>query len=264
LAAQIEAANEVRRDWTSATMAEAREAMASQPESPFLVLAGDWPVGVIGLVAGRLAEETGRPTLILSRAVSPWRGSARSAGGFDLAAAFDACEDLFERHGGHPGAAGCHVASERVAELRMRLDALVTESRGKPLEPELRIDLVQSADAADYVLLHELEPLESAVEVPPLVGIVGLVVMRARTAKGGHLQLTLRRGREVVDGISFGRAELAEQLTEGLEIDVVARLMRRTFAGLETLQLEVRDVAHAGWLAELRARAQRTPAVAAR
>ncbi len=57
----------------------------------------------------------------------------------------------------------------------------------------------------------------------------------------------------MVDGISFGRADLAEQLTEGLEIDVVAHLISRTFAGLETLQLEVRDVAPAGSLRRLRA-----------
>ena len=119
--------------------------------------------------------------------------------------------------------------------------------------PSLAIDLVQSALETDYVLLRELAPLEDAAEAPPLVGVAGLVVVRARVASGGHTQLTLRRGRDVVDGISFGRADLAEQLTEGLEIDVVARLTSRTFAGLETLQLEVRDVAAAGTLSGLRA-----------
>jgi len=63
----------------------------------------------------------------------------------------------------------------------------------------------------------------------------------------------LRRGREVVDGIAFGRPELAEHVTEGSEIDVVARLASRTFAGLETLQLEIRDVAPAGSLRALSA-----------
>jgi hypothetical protein len=57
----------------------------------------------------------------------------------------------------------------------------------------------------------------------------------------------------VVDGISFGRADLAGQLAEGLEIDVVARLVSRVFGGLETLQLEVRDAAPAGSLRNMRA-----------
>jgi hypothetical protein len=55
-----------------------------------------------------------------------------------------------------------------------------------------------------------------------------------------------------VDGICFGRADLAEQLMEGQEIDVIARLASRSFAGMETLQLEVRDVASVGALRALR------------
>ena len=126
---------------------------------------------------------------------------------------------------------------------------------GHPPADELTtisLDLVQSAEAADYVLLRELAPLEGAGDAPPLVGIAGLAVNRVRAANGGHTQLTLRRGHEAVDGIAFGRADLAEQLTEGSEIDVVARLTSRSFAGMETLQLEVRDVAPAGWLRAMR------------
>ena len=256
LAAQLESANLLRRELTTKAMAEALEVVASQPDSPFMVLVGDWPVGVIGLVAGRLSEDRDRPVLVLSSAVTPYRGSARSAGGFDLAAAFDACGELFERHGGHAGAAGCHVRADRVEELRQRLDALVERQPRTDQQPRLAVDLIQSADAADYLLLRELTTLENAAESPPLVGFAGLVVIRARGAKGGHTQLTLRRGRDVIDGVIFGRADLAELLTEGLEIDVVARLASRTFAGLETLQLEIRDVAPAGWLAGLRDRAR--------
>ena len=259
LASQLESANKRRRELTATAMGEARESLTAQPDSPFLVLIGDWPVGIIGLVAGRLAEERGRPALVLSSAVDPWRGSARSAGGVDLAAAFASCSDLFERFGGHPAAAGCHIEPGRVDELRDRLEAYLREHPPADERPTLSLDLVQSADAADYVLLRELAPLEGAGDAPPLVGIAGLAVNRVRVANGGHTQLTLRRGREVVDGICFGRADLAEQLTEGSEIDVVARLASRTFAGLETLQLEVRDVAPAGWL-----RAMRTSGAAAR
>ena len=253
LAAEMEVANKRRRELTTEAMAEAREQLAGASDTPFIVLEGDWPVGIIGLVAGRLAEEHGRPALVLSTSVDPWRGSARSAGGVDLAAAFAASSDLFERFGGHPAAAGCHIEPARVGELRTRLRAFVEGHPPADARPTIALDLVQSADAADYVLLRELAPLEGAGEAPPLVGIAGLAVNRVRAASGGHTQLTLRRGREVVDGIAFGRADLAEQLTEGSEIDVVARLTSRTFAGMETLQLEVRDVAPAGWLRTLRA-----------
>lgn len=259
LAAQLEEANKLRRTMTTAAMAEARAQVSAMPNAPFTVLVGDWPVGIIGLVAGRLAEELGRPMLVLSTSVEPWRGSARSAGGVDLAAAMAACSDLFVRFGGHPAAAGCHVEGRHLDELRSRLEAFVADRPPADERPTLSIDLIQSADAADYVLLRELAPLEQAGEAPPLVGVAGLAVVRARAANGGHTQLTLRRGREVVDGICFGQADLAEQLTEGLEIDVVARLASRTFAGMETLQLEVRDVAPAGSLMALRTRSAARP-----
>jgi len=60
----------------------------------------------------------------------------------------------------------------------------------------------------------------------------------------------LRKEREVIDGICFGRAEdLSATLHEGQALDVVARLASRAFAGFESLQLEIRDVGPAGLLA---------------
>jgi hypothetical protein len=50
----------------------------------------------------------------------------------------------------------------------------------------------------------------------------------------------------VLDGIAFGRPDLAETVHEGDRVDVVARLTSRTFGGYESLQLEIRDVAAAG------------------
>ena len=229
--------------------------MGAQPEQGFIVLAGDWPVGIIGLIAGRLAEQHGRPALVLSSSVEPWRGSARSAGGVDLAAAF-ACLSATSSSASVATPPRLAATSSRldVDELRERLQSFIGERPAADARPSLSLDLVQSADAADYVLLRELAPLEGAGDEPPLVGFAGLAVDRVRAANGGHTQLKLRRGREVIDGICFGRADLADQLTEGSEIDVVARLASRVFAGVETLQLDIRDVAPAGWLRALRAR----------
>ncbi len=250
LAAELEAANLVRRELTASAVAEAEGRLADAPEAPITILAGDWPVGVIGLVAGRLAERTGRPAVVFSRSSEPWRGSGRSAAGFDLAAAFAACGDLFERHGGHPAAAGCSLRSDRYAELRERLLLAATGLPDPDPRPALRIDLLAGADDVDHVLFRELAALDRSGEPPPLLGISGLRVARIRAAAGGHLQLVLRKGKEVLDGICFGRSEdLVGVIAEGQELDLVARLTSRSFGGFETLQLEVRDVAPAGHLA---------------
>jgi single-stranded-DNA-specific exonuclease len=215
---------------------------------------------VVGLVAGRLADQLGRPAIVFSTTVDPWRGSARSAGGIHLGAGFAANASLLERHGGHAAAAGCHLDPARYADFRAAVLACFT---GAPPVVDRRrtlvLDLVTSAGSVDHVLLAELLPLNGVGDEPPLLGIAGLSVARVRAANGGHTQLTLRKGMEVLDGICFGRSDLVDMLREGDVVDVAARLSSRRFGGLETLQLEVQDVAPAGHLASIRARSSSVP-----
>ena len=251
LAATLEEANRSRRDLTARVLEEASGIVAGDVGVAAVVVVGDWPVGIIGLVAGRLAERSGKPAVVFSRAQEPWRGSARSVSGFDLAAAFDACGAIFERHGGHPQAAGCEIRPERFETFRARFETLVAASPSAA-EPTLGLDLIVEALEVDYLLHRELAVLEPTGpgNPRPLLGISGLTVTRARSVSGGHAQLTLRKGREVLDGIAFERPDLAE-LPAGLAIDLVARLASRTFGGYETLQLEVVDAATSGTLASM-------------
>jgi single-stranded-DNA-specific exonuclease len=254
LVARMEAANLERRGLMTAALAEARAILGPDDGSPMTIVAGPWAPGVVGLVAGRLADQLGRPAVVFSTNVSPWRGSARSAGGFDLGAAFAANASLFERYGGHAAAAGCHLDPGRYAEFRAAmLDRFQDAPPVRDPRRTLVLDLVTSAGSVDHVLFAELMPLDGVGDEPPLLGIAGLTVARVRSANGGHTQMTLRKGVDVLDGICFGRSDLAGVLQDGDVVDVVARLSSRRYAGLETLQLEVRDVAPAGHLAALRA-----------
>ncbi|MDQ3449256.1 MAG: single-stranded-DNA-specific exonuclease RecJ, partial [Chloroflexota bacterium] len=217
LAATLQSANLQRRELTATVLAEARLlAAAEPPDAPLTMIVGEWPVGIIGLVAGRLADESGRPAVVVSSMGEPWRASARSAAGFDLATAFQVIGDVFERYGGHAAAAGCSLPADRYPEFRRRLmDLAAALPRADP-RPSLRLDIVARAESVDYVLLREMARLDGSGDAPPLVGISGLQVARVRPAKGGHLQLTLRKGREVIDGICFGREEdLSGTLREG-------------------------------------------------
>ena len=223
-------------------------------EAPVTIVAGPWPAGIIGLVAGRLADQLGRPAVVFSTLADPWRGSARSAGDLDLGAAFAAHAALFERFGGHAAAAGCHLPAAHYDAFQAAMfeaaagvaNAPAIASPGRPDKRTLALDLAVSAGSVDHLLLADLLPLDGAGDEPPVLGIAGLSVARVRLANGGHTQLTLRKGTDVLDGICFGRADLAEALHEGDLVDVAARLMSRSFGGYETLQLDVRDVAPAG------------------
>jgi single-stranded-DNA-specific exonuclease len=251
LADELEAANGLRRELLAAALVEARAAVAELPAAPITIVAGPWPVGIIGLLAGRLADELGRPAVVFCNDADPWRGSARAGGNFDLAGALGSMAELFVRYGGHSAAAGCHIEAANVGAFRERLLALADGLA--PLAPSLTLDLVVDAADTDYRLLRELAHLEpvGTGNPEPLVGIRGLLVGRVRPANGGHTQLLLRKEREVLDGICFGRDDLAGRVAEGDRLDLVARLVSRTFGGYESLQLEVRDLAPPGTLDRL-------------
>lgn len=254
LAAELETANLARRDLTKQVIADARTAIEAAAAtgavaaSGATIVRGPWPVGIIGLVAGRLVEEFGRPAIVGAELGDTVRASCRSDGSIDLGAALEACGDLFVRHGGHAGAAGFEIETARWPEFVERFGGLAMKAT--PADPRLvlSIDLALPAAAIDYVLHRDLARLAPCgIGNPePAIAVLGLTVTRIRPATGGHSQLTLKRERDILDGIAFGRSDLAETVQVGDRVDIVGRLTSRRFGGFESLQLEIRDVATSG------------------
>jgi single-stranded-DNA-specific exonuclease len=209
----------------------------------------------VGLVAARLAEETGRPAVVGADLDGVVRASCRSGPDVDLAGLLERVSGLLLRHGGHAGAAGFEVAADRWEALVERLVAEVEATGPRDRRPALTVDLRLPARAVDYGLVAELDRLApfGPGHAEPLVLIEGLTVGRVRAANGGHTQVVLRRRPDVLDGIAFGRDDLAVGLAEGDPVEVVARVASRRFGGVESLQLEIRDVGPAGWADRLAA-----------
>jgi single-stranded-DNA-specific exonuclease len=274
LAADIETANRERRDITRTAVAEARrqlgleEPMPTGPQLPTtaasaapgravvdlpaaLLVAGEWPVGIIGLIAGRLAEELDRPTVVASIAdpdARVLRGSCRGPDGFNLAEALIGCQDLLLRHGGHSAAAGFDMDAANWPQFTRRFVELAAARQPRTGPRELAADLVLPAEAVDYPLLRELALLEpcGTGNPSPVLAITGLRVVRVRPAAGGHSQLVLGRRNDVLDGVAFRRADLPGMLAEGDRIDVIAQASSRSFGGFESIQLQVLDVSAEG------------------
>jgi single-stranded-DNA-specific exonuclease len=261
LAATLESANLVRRDLTKTVIAEARVSPDAVDDAAATILRGPWPVGIIGLVASRLADERGRPAIVGADLGAVVRASCRSDGRVHLADALAACGDILIRHGGHAGAAGFEIRTEDWAAFRDRFLAIVETGGPVDPRPSLTLDLALAARDVDYALHRELARLApcGTGNAEPLVAVLGLTVTRVREASGGHTQLVLRRERDVLDGIAFGWPELATLVHEGDRVDIVARLASRRFGGLESLQLEVRDAAPSGYHPEARAILERRP-----
>ncbi|HEY6013623.1 MAG TPA: single-stranded-DNA-specific exonuclease RecJ [Candidatus Limnocylindrales bacterium] len=244
----LEAANLARRDLTRTVVAEARAMAATAPGAPATVVHGPWSVGIVGLVAARLVEDEGRPAVVGAELGDVIRASCRSDGSLDLGAALEQCGDLFLRHGGHAGAAGFELPADRWDAFRERFLDLAAAAAPPDPRVAIAIDLALPARDVDYGLYRELARLAPCGpgNADACVAVLGMTVTRVRAANGGHSQLTLRRDLDVLDGIAFGRPDIAEVVHEGDRLDVVARLTSRTFGGFESLQLDIRDVATAG------------------
>src|SRR5262245_4702842 len=162
LATTLEAANVTRRDLMKSVVAEARTSPDAVDEAPATVVKGPWPVGIVGLVASKLAEERRRPAVVGAELGGIIRASCRSAGTLHLADALAECSDLLLRHGGHAGAAGFEILAERWPDFRERFMALA-EAAGPPEPvPSLAIDLAirgRDVDSALHLDLLRLAPL---------------------------------------------------------------------------------------------------------
>jgi len=248
----LEAANLARRDLTRTVVAEAKAMVVASPGAAASVVHGPWSVGIVGLVAARLVEDDGRPAVVGAELGDLIRASCRSDGSLDLGATLERCGDLFTRYGGHAGAAGFELPADRWDAFRERFLELAAEATPADPRVSIAIDLALPAVDVDYDLYRELARLAPCGpgNGDACVAVLGLTVTRVRAATGGHSQLTLRRELDVLDGIAFGRPDIAEVVREGDRLDVVARLTSRRFGGFESLQLDIRDVATAGSHAE--------------
>ena len=130
IAAQLSALNDERRAIEAAVQEEAEQQLAGQHNRAVHLLAGEgWHPGVIGIVAGRIKEKTGKPSLViaLDAETGQGKGSGRSIAGVDLGAAIIRAKDegLLVAGGGHAMAAGLTVDAARIEDLSDWLDAML-------------------------------------------------------------------------------------------------------------------------------------------
>jgi len=207
IAAQLSALNDERRAIEAAVQQAAEQQVDAQHNRAVLTLAGHgWHPGVIGIVAGRIKEKTGKPTVVvaLDRESGQGKGSGRSISGVDLGAAIIGAKDkgLLVAGGGHAMAAGLTVEEARLEEFASWLDAQLAPTVARAsAERVVALDL----SLAPGGLTPELvESLDSAgpfgVGWPgPRVAVGPVRLVRAELVGSDHVRL-IASGQ---DGASF-------------------------------------------------------------
>jgi single-stranded-DNA-specific exonuclease len=211
-------------------------------DAPGIVVARQgWHPGVVGIVAGRLADQLGKPTIVVGLEGARGRGSVRGPRGFPLHDALTASRDALVGFGGHQAAAGVEVEASRIEALRAAwCDAcgrLGAAGFGGDDPDRVLVRLAPEDDPFDVALdLVKLDPCGEGNPEPRIV-VPAARVAEARDLKG-HLRVSLAFGGRGVDGIAFHRGSEAEGF-RGREVAVVGSLRRDTYRGGRAVELLV-------------------------
>ena len=249
IARELEELNYKRQELDHATLEQVRERVLQLDldETFGIVLADDsWHPGVIGIVASRIVEEFGRPTVLVALAGDQGKGSGRSISKFDLHGALGQCSDVLLRYGGHRAAAGVTVERDKVGEFAARFNQ-VARSLLSPedLVPEIRVDLEVSIDGMDgkvESLFRHFEPFGIGNPSPVLLSRNVTVGVPPRLVGRDGLKIVLDTGTGSLDALGWGFAHRAAEFQPGSKVDVAFRLERDDYRGESYLQARIADI----------------------
>ena len=249
IARELEELNGRRRDLDRMTLEAARKQLdeIDLDETYGLVLASEgWHPGVIGIVASRVVEETGRPAILIAIENGIGKGSGRSIPPFDLHSALTACRGHFMRFGGHRAAAGITIDAANIGAFAADFNAIARERlTADDLIPELRVDLdlpLGSATESLLKLLRHCEP-HGIGNPGPMFVAHGVHAEAAPKRVGDNgIRVRLTDDTNALDAISWDFAPRVSTVDWTAPMDVAYRLERDEWNGRIKLQARLADI----------------------
>lgn len=257
LAEKLDMLNSERR----AIEEEVRAAALAQAEergfdAPLVWAAGEgWHAGVVGIVASRLKEATGRPAVVIGFDGDEGKGSGRSVSGIDLGVSIQrlAMDGMIEKGGGHKMAAGLSLSREQLEPAMARLSELLDKQGAGALGPsDLKLDGALMPGAANQHLVEQLDDAGpyGASAAGPRFAFPDCVIHFAKQIGTGHLKITFSDGTGPrLEAIAFGAFDTALGPTlqnhGGARFHLAGRLELNTWQGRTSVQLRLDDAAPA-------------------
>ena len=251
LAEKLHRLNTDRRNTEQTALSEIEQQLRDDTnhlQARCLVLDGQsWHRGVIGILASRVVDRTGKPTLVLTHEDGEAYGSGRSIASFHLLDAISTCSDLFTRFGGHAHAVGFSLPSASVPELRERLEAYAVahmseDQLGGELLCEVELPLDQLTPALQgWILRFAPYGMENA--EPVFLARRVRVCAVPRIMKERHIRLQLSQGllRTSYSAVGWNLAEAMQQLgiEENSLLDVAYKLRENESNPAGGIELEI-------------------------
>lgn len=211
-----------------------------------IVLAGsEWHHGVIGIVASKLTEKFFKPTILLSLEDDIAKGSGRSIPGFDLHSALCENSKYLEKYGGHEMAIGLSLKKENLEKFKQEFEKMAEEKDIKSILPVIYVDGEISLSDMNKKTVEEickLEPFGEANKTPIFL-YKNLKIDSIRAlSEGKHLKITLKDNNCLINAIGFNMGNLADEYLIGDKVDIIGTLEVNSYNGIETIQINLKDI----------------------
>ncbi len=250
LANYLEMLNRRRRteeaDILTRSLEQAETQLESSEDSLLVVSHPEFHLGIVGIVASRLAERFYRPAIVLRRDQELAQGSARSIPGFDIHEALGACQSHLVTFGGHAAAAGLKLRPDAIKPFRSAINEFASDVfRTRDLTPEVTIDARVEHDEIGWPFFHDVQRLQPFGQdnPAPLFLLEGVTSRQPPRIVGtNHLKLSLNVGTQKFSAIGFNLGHLlsvCESMTS--PFDIIFRPTQNTWRGSTTLELQLHD-----------------------
>lgn len=229
--------------------------LADMDKNPIIVLdSNNWQQGIIGIVASKITEKYGLPSILVSfdgsaglhpTPLDEGRGSGRSIKGLNLVEALNYCEDLLVKHGGHELAAGLTIKRSNLEDFRDRINEYAREHLDdEAFKITMDADCELRASDINLALAKEIQLLEpyGTGNATPLFVLKDATAKRISATKGGdHTRMTIEKDGKLINAMYFGVAPLDLGFFVGDKIDVLFNLDVNDYRNTLSEQLTVRD-----------------------
>ncbi|HBK34769.1 MAG: Single-stranded-DNA-specific exonuclease RecJ [Candidatus Uhrbacteria bacterium GW2011_GWE2_40_58] len=250
LAQELQELNAERQKQSEAIFQEAKRQVENANEQALIIAVGEgWPAGLVGLVAGKLVAEYGRPVFVVGKENEFYVGSGRSVGRFHMTEALQKVSEHLDAFGGHPQACGFSTTGKE--RLEKVIEGLQQYSRNifnneMPFSI-IQIDGVLDLNQINWEFLQKLERFSPHGEKNPRpiflserVEVKGIDVVGIN---GKHLRLTIQSsGGALVKMIGFKFGDWIHKLRLGSLIDVVYEIGVNEWNGTREIQLILKDL----------------------
>ena len=215
-------------------------------ENCAIVVGGDnWHHGVIGIVSSKITDLYFKPSILLCYDDDLAKGSGRSIPGFDLHDALMKCQDSIERFGGHAMAIGITIKKENFKKFSEEVEKVAEDAKINEIIPIINIDARIELSEINKEIVESLKQLEPFGEgnKTPIFAFKNLKIDSIRSlTEGKHIKMTLKDENTIIDAIGFNLGYLADEYRIGDKIDVVGNLEINSFNGVDSLQINLKDV----------------------